>query len=135
MYIMVPEPISTAYSINPSHQSVCPSYRCQAKARLNISILSMLGTGSVTTFLRQGIQATREELLDPSFSMLSVSYRKEILWIYLCIPVSLLCNNSVKTFPRRGRIVGRVVFNAVRLVSKESRQLVIPRIYYSYQSC
>jgi hypothetical protein len=23
MYIMPPEPISTAYSINPSHQSVC----------------------------------------------------------------------------------------------------------------
>jgi hypothetical protein len=31
-YIMAPEPISTAYFINPSHQSVClyvyPSYRC-----------------------------------------------------------------------------------------------------------
>jgi hypothetical protein len=32
MYIMAPEPISTAYFINPSHQSVClylyPSYHC-----------------------------------------------------------------------------------------------------------
>jgi hypothetical protein len=32
MYIMAPEPISTAYFINPSHQYVClyvyPLYRC-----------------------------------------------------------------------------------------------------------
>jgi hypothetical protein len=40
MYIMVPEPISTAHFINPSHQSVClhayPSYRCKAtKLKLN----------------------------------------------------------------------------------------------------
>jgi hypothetical protein len=37
MYIMAPEPISTAHVINPSHQFVClyvyPSYRYLAKAR------------------------------------------------------------------------------------------------------
>jgi hypothetical protein len=44
-----------------------------------------------------------------------------------CIPLSLLGNNSVKTFPRQGRIVGRVVFYAIRVVSKESRRLVLPR--------
>jgi hypothetical protein len=114
---------------------MCPSYRCQAKARLNVSLLSALGNGSVNMFLRQGIQATREELLDSSFSMLSASYQKESLWVCLCIPLSLLCNNSVKTFPRQRRIVGRVVFNAVSVVSKESRQLVRSRISCFYQSC
>jgi hypothetical protein len=44
----------------------------------------------------------------------------------LCIPLSLLGNNSVKTFPRQCRIVGRVVFYVVRVVSNENR-LVLPR--------
>jgi hypothetical protein len=35
MYIIAPEPISMAYFINPSHQSVCVStYRCQATAKI-----------------------------------------------------------------------------------------------------
>jgi hypothetical protein len=38
MCIMAPEPISTAYFINPSHQSVCP---------VCVSPLSLLGIGSV----------------------------------------------------------------------------------------
>jgi hypothetical protein len=38
----------------------------------------------------------------------------------MCIPLSLLGNNSVKTFSRQRRIVG-VVFYAVLIVSKESR--------------
>jgi hypothetical protein len=37
MYSMAPEPISTAYFINPSHQSVC----------LFVCPLSLLGNGSV----------------------------------------------------------------------------------------
>jgi hypothetical protein len=45
----------------------------------------------------------------------------------LCIPLSLLGNNSVKTFPRQRRIVGRFVFNVARVVSKESRRLVLSR--------
>jgi hypothetical protein len=59
------------------------------------------------------------------------------LWVYLCIPLRLLGNNSVKKFPRQRRIVRRqrrivwgVVFCTVRVVSKESRQLVLPRTYY-----
>jgi hypothetical protein len=107
------------YFINPSHQSLClylcPSYRCQAKAQLNVSLLSMLDNGSVNMFLRQVIQVTRQELLDASFSVLSVPYQKESL----CIPLSLLCKNSVKTFPRQRRIDGPVIFNAVRVVSKK----------------
>jgi hypothetical protein len=46
----------------------------------------------------------------------------------LCIPLSFLGNNSLKTFPRQ-RWIGGVVFYAVRVVSYESRQLVLPRSY------
>jgi hypothetical protein len=52
---------------------------------------------------------------------------KKSLWVCRCIPLSLLGNNSVKTFPRQRIIVGGVVFYAVRVVSKESRRLVIPK--------
>jgi hypothetical protein len=45
----------------------------------------------------------------------------------LCIPLSLLGNNSVKTFPQQRRIFGGVVFYTVRVVTKESRRLVLPR--------
>jgi hypothetical protein len=48
------------------------------------------------------------------------------LWICLCIPMSLLGNNSVKTFPRQPRIDGGVVFCAVRVVSEKRRRLVLP---------
>jgi hypothetical protein len=44
MYIIAPEPISTAYFINPFHQSVC-LYVYPA--------LSLLGNGSTDTFLLQ----------------------------------------------------------------------------------
>jgi hypothetical protein len=49
------------------------------------------------------------------------------------IPLSLLGSGSVKTLPRQRihtqqrRIVGLVVLYAVRVVSKESRRLVLPR--------
>jgi hypothetical protein len=46
--------------------------------------------------------------------------------VVLCI-LSLLGNNSVKTFPQQRRIIGCVVFYAVRVVSKEGRLLVLPR--------
>jgi hypothetical protein len=54
MYIMAPEPISTANFINPSHQS----------ASVCVSFLSLLGKGSVHTFPWQRIHAAIEELLD-----------------------------------------------------------------------
>jgi hypothetical protein len=41
------------------------------------------------------------------------------LWVCLCIPLSLLGNNSVKTFPRQRRIVRGVVFYTIHVVSKE----------------
>jgi hypothetical protein len=49
------------------------------------------------------------------------------LWVFPCISLSLLGNNSVKTFPRQRKIVGGDVFYAVRVISKESRWLVLPR--------
>jgi hypothetical protein len=41
-------------------------------------------------------------------------------------PPTLLGNNSVKTFPLKRRMVGGVDVYAVRVVSKESRRLVVP---------
>jgi hypothetical protein len=58
----------------------------------------------------------------------------ESLWVCLCIPLSLLGKNSVKTFPRQRRIVGGVVFYAVHDISKESRRLVLRRTSCSRKS-
>jgi hypothetical protein len=75
MYIMAPKPISTAYFINPSHQSMClyvyPSMIVRQRLGKNFTA------------------ATNAR------------------------------NNSI--------IVGRVVLYAVRVVSKESRWLFLPR--------
>jgi hypothetical protein len=38
----------------------------------------------------------------------------------VCIPLSLLDSGSVNMFPRRQIIVGGIVFNEVRVVSKGS---------------
>jgi hypothetical protein len=61
MYIMAPEPISTAHFINPSYQSLClciPAYRCLVTARQTHSHLI--------------------ELLEASFSIRSWSYERRI---------------------------------------------------------
>jgi hypothetical protein len=50
----------------------------------------------------------------------------------VCLSVDLpsfLGNNSAKTFSRERRIIRGVVFNAVRVISKESRQSVVPRTF------
>jgi hypothetical protein len=58
---MATEPISAAYLINPSLQSVCLyvslSCRCKVTARLSVPLHLMLGNGSVNTYLRQQIHA------------------------------------------------------------------------------
>jgi hypothetical protein len=52
MCIMTTEPMSTAYFIDPSQQSVClhvsPSYCCKAMAQLSVSLHLVLDNGSVT---------------------------------------------------------------------------------------
>jgi hypothetical protein len=75
MYIIVPEPISTAYFINSSHQSV-----------------SLYMQSPIVSRQRLGKNITAENGYTPS----------------------------------NRRIVGRVVFYAIRVVWKESRRLVLP---------
>jgi hypothetical protein len=77
MYIMAPEPISTAYFINASHRSVC--------------------------LYMYPIHVARQRLGRKRYR-----------------------NNGYTRNNRK--IVGRVIFYAVRFVSKEIRRLVLPRI-------
>jgi hypothetical protein len=113
MYVTALEPISAAYLIHPSHQSVCtyvcPSYRCWQWLGKHVPAAT-------------NTHAAIEELLDAPFSMRSVSYQRRV-YGHVCIPLSFLGNNSVHTFSRHQIIVGWVVFYAVRVVSKESRRL------------
>jgi hypothetical protein len=67
-----------------------------------------------------------EDLLDASFYMRSVSYQIRVCGSVCVSPYRLLANNSVKMFSRQRRSLGDV-FYAVRVVSKESRLLVLPR--------
>jgi hypothetical protein len=55
---------------------------------------------------------------------------KESLWVYPCSPLSLLSNASANTLPQQQKTFGGVVFYAVYVVSKESKQLVLPRTSY-----
>jgi hypothetical protein len=63
-YIMVPVPISTAYLINPSHQSVC---MC-----VYPPIVAMQRLGENVT------ASTTEKLLEASFSVRSVPYQRKV---------------------------------------------------------
>jgi hypothetical protein len=47
-------------------------------------------------------------------------------------PLMLLGNVSVNRFPRYRRTVGGVVFYAVRVVAKESRRSVLPRLVFFF---
>jgi hypothetical protein len=69
MYIMAPEPISTAYFINPSHQSVCLFVYPLIVARQRPSKNDTAATNK---------HATVAELLDASCSMRSVSYQSKV---------------------------------------------------------
>jgi hypothetical protein len=68
-YIIAPEPIWTAYFINPSHQSVCLYGNPSIVARQR---LCKNNTAATKT------HATIEELLDTSFSMRSMSYHRTV---------------------------------------------------------
>jgi hypothetical protein len=63
---MAPEPISTAYFINPSHQSVC--------LYVNLPIVARQELGKNVT-AATNTHATIEELFDASFSMWPVTYK------------------------------------------------------------
>jgi hypothetical protein len=90
---------------------------------LCVSLHSVLGNGSVKTFPRQRIHATMKNCWDMSFSVWSVYQRR----VCGSISLSLLGNTSAKTFPPQQGIVGDV-FCVVRVVSKESRRVVIPKL-------
>jgi hypothetical protein len=80
MYIMAREPISTAYLINPSNQSVCLNMYPAIVAR---QWLGKNVTAATNT------HATIEELLVASFSMWAVSYRGKVG--YSLLPELLVC--------------------------------------------
>jgi hypothetical protein len=80
-YVMAPEPISTAYFINPSSVCVCV---CVC-VHVYVYTLLLLGSGSVKHYRGNAYKCSS--------------------W----------------------RIVGHIVFFAVRIISKESRRLVLPR--------
>jgi hypothetical protein len=112
---MAPEPISTAYFINPSHQSVClyvhPSIVARQKLGKHVP---------AETYIRNNRRIVRGVVF---YTVRVVS--KKILWVCLRIPLLLLGNGSVNTFPGQRKIVGSMVFYAVHFVSKESRRLVL----------
>jgi hypothetical protein len=67
MYIMAPEPISTAYFINPSHQSVCLYVYSPvvARQRLDKNVTAATNPHAI-------------ELFGASFSVGSVSYHRKV---------------------------------------------------------
>jgi hypothetical protein len=67
-YIMATNPISTAYFINPSHQSVCLFLLPPIVARQQIGVNVTAATNTYENI---------EELLDASFSMWPLSYQRK----------------------------------------------------------
>jgi hypothetical protein len=103
-----------------------PEYGIKRGLFLCVSPLTLLGNGSVNTFLRQtNTHATIEEWLDASF----LYGPCRIKGMFVCIRLSLLGNRPVNTFPRLRGINRRVVFYAVHILSRGSRQLVVPRTF------
>jgi hypothetical protein len=104
MCIMAPEPISTACFINPSHQSVClyvyPLIAAMQRLGKNVTA----ATNTHTTI----------EALKSTSSVIQRRYIPEGRTLH-----NHRCEN-LKSYNRS--IVGRVVFYAVRVVSKESRR-------------
>jgi hypothetical protein len=105
--------VHITWQLNPSRRRTYKSLPSFCVS-LCVSLLSFLGNGSAKT---------RHFLCGPCLI-------KGESALCLCIPLSLLGNNSVKTFPRQQRIVGGIVFYAVRFVTKERRRAVLPRISF-----
>jgi hypothetical protein len=71
MHIMAPEPISTEYLRNPSHQSVSPYVYSLIVASQRLSKNITMTTHTI------------EKLLDTLFSMQSVSYERAVYGMVL----------------------------------------------------
>jgi hypothetical protein len=67
--VVPPEPISTAYFINPSQQFMCLQVYPTIVARQRLGKIFTVATNT---------QATKEELLEASFSMRSGSYQRKL---------------------------------------------------------
>jgi hypothetical protein len=119
-----PEPFPMAHFINSSWQTVCPSYRYKVTVRLSVSLQRLGKHVPAATNT-----CNNRRIVGPVIFYVVRVLSKDSLSACLFIPLSLLGNNSVKTFPRQWRIVGGVVFYAVRIVSKEIRRLFIPRTF------
>jgi hypothetical protein len=88
MYITGPEPISTAYFINPSHQNVC----------LHVYPLPLLGNGSIDTFTRQPIHATIEDCRRRRFLYGPCRMKGESMGLFVC-PLIVAKQRLGKDFP------------------------------------
>jgi hypothetical protein len=108
MFVMAADPISTAYFINPSHQSVClyvcPSYR--------VYFASLLGN----TFPRQWAHAIIKVFL---YICVNVGP---------CVSITLLGKNSEKYSRGNEEFARGVDFYAIRVVWEECKRLVLARI-------
>jgi hypothetical protein len=83
-------------------------------------------------FMKLGIHIVELVSISTAYIM-NPSRQSVYLYVYLCI--SLLGNGLVDTFPWQRKIVGCIIFYAVRVVSKGSRLLVVPRIYFLFIVC
>jgi hypothetical protein len=117
IYVMAPDSISEAYLIKPSHRSVC------------LSLISLLGKAVVKCIWPLIVRQQLNK--DVPAAMNTQNNRRIVvrlcLWDCPCIPISLVGSDWVKMFPWQQRIAGGVIFYAVHVVWKESRQLVLPR--------
>jgi hypothetical protein len=107
MYIMAPEPISTAYFINPTYQFVCLYvYPLLAVRQL---------LGNLFTEPLPSSEYTQQQINCWEHHSLCYPCRIKGESVCLCIPLPYLGNGSVNTFPRQRRIIGRVVFYGVHV--------------------
>jgi hypothetical protein len=113
---------------NPSHQCVC------------VFLLSLLGKGSVKCIppfvARQRLDKhvpaatnTDSRRIVGRITFYAVRVLSKVsLWVCLYIPISLLGNNSVKTFLRQRKIIGGVVFYAVRSYQRKVGDQFFPEL-------
>jgi hypothetical protein len=103
LYVMTPEPVSTANFINLSvYMSAC------------VCLLSLLGKRSVNCVPSFIARQRHGKHVPVATNMRSSRIIVGPMCLWLCIPFSLLGNKLVKTFSLQRRIVGSVVFCAVR---------------------
>jgi hypothetical protein len=119
MCIMAPEPSWTAYFINLLISlCVCMCIPpIAARQRFGRHVPMAINTRNKGRFVGDVVFCTVRVV------------SQESLWVCLCIPLSLLGNDSVNMFLRQRRIVEGVGFCAAHVVSNESRQLVLIRSY------